>query len=69
MKITLTVNDSELKFILIPENNVERKLISVLEDYSGKAIVRGEKDVEYGGSFYSNNFKHLIVTIKPNEKE
>ena len=69
MKITLNVDNSELRFLLIPENDAEKKLISILEDYSGKAIIRGENKVEYGGSFYPSNFKHLIVTIKPDDQK
>lgn len=61
MRITLNVDNATMQFNLIPENEEEKKLLSILEDYSGEALVRGDKD----GGMYSTNFKKLIVTIVP----
>lgn len=59
MKIVLTIENKDMQFRLTPENSEEKKLLSILEDYSGEAVVRGETS----GGMYSTNFKSLLITI------
>ncbi len=64
MRIILIVENKSLQFKLTPENEQEKKLIEILNGYSGEAKIETEDD---GSMYHIGTLKHLIVTIFPEE--
>ncbi len=63
MKITLTLTNRAAQFELIPENNEERKMLWLLEGYSGEATIRGSHDFGYVTNDLPNRLSKLTITV------